>query len=181
VRGADHAHVDCDLLAPAEPLDRTLLQEAQQLGLQRARQVADLVEEQRALVRRLDLADGLLRRAGEGALLVAEQLALEKRLGMAAQLMATKRCDRRGDSSCTPRASNSLPVPESPRIITVALVGATRSIVRQARSISGSRVISPARPSGGCAARRRGSLLQVVQAEGAVDHQRQHVGLEGLA
>ena len=33
---------------PPTPLDRALLQEAQQLGLQRHRQVADLVEEQRA-------------------------------------------------------------------------------------------------------------------------------------
>ena len=42
------------------------------------RQVADLVEEQRAFVGRLDLADGLLDRAGEGAALVAEQLAFQQ-------------------------------------------------------------------------------------------------------
>ena len=49
--GADHPHVDLDLLAAAEALDHPLLQEAQQLGLQAERQVADLVEEQRAAVR----------------------------------------------------------------------------------------------------------------------------------
>ena len=67
-----------DLLAAAHALDDAVLQEAQQLGLQRQRHVADLVEEQRAAVGQLDLADGLLRRARERALLVAEQLALEQ-------------------------------------------------------------------------------------------------------
>ena len=81
VRRADDAHVDRDLVAAADALDHALLQEAQQLGLQRERQVADLVEEQRAAVGRLDLADRLPCRAGERALLVAEQLALEQVLG----------------------------------------------------------------------------------------------------
>ena len=58
-----------------------LLQEAQQLGLQRERHVADLVEEQRAAVGGLELARGLLGGAGEGARLVAEQLAFEQLLG----------------------------------------------------------------------------------------------------
>ncbi len=47
----------------------------------RARQVADLVEEQRAAVGVFDLPLRLLRRAGERAALVAEQLALEQVLG----------------------------------------------------------------------------------------------------
>ena len=60
-------------------------------GLQRERQVADLVEEEGTAVGRLDLAEGLFHCAGEGALLVAEQLALKQASGMAAQLIATKR------------------------------------------------------------------------------------------
>ena len=56
MRGADDAHVDRNFLAAADALDDALLQEAQQLGLQRMRQVADLVEHQRAAVGRLDLA-----------------------------------------------------------------------------------------------------------------------------
>ena len=56
VRRAHDAHVDRDLLPAADALDHALLQEAQQLRLQRQRQVADLVEEERAAVRRLDLA-----------------------------------------------------------------------------------------------------------------------------
>jgi hypothetical protein len=75
---ADDAHVDRDLLVAADALDHALLQEAQQLGLQRHRQVADFVEEEGAAVRQLDLALGLLGGAGEGALLVAEQFALEQ-------------------------------------------------------------------------------------------------------
>ncbi len=66
-------------LAAADALDHALLQEAQQLGLQRQRHVADLVEKQRAAVGELELAGRLPHRAGEGALLVAEQLALEQR------------------------------------------------------------------------------------------------------
>ena len=52
VRRADDAHVDRNLLPAADPLDDALLQEAQQLDLQRERQVADLVQEQRAAVAR---------------------------------------------------------------------------------------------------------------------------------
>ena len=79
--GADDPGVDRDRLAAADPLDHPLLQEAQQLDLQRQRDVADLVEEQRAAMGELDLALGGLDRAGEGALLVAEQLGLEQVLG----------------------------------------------------------------------------------------------------
>ena len=52
VGGAHDAHVDRNFLAPADALDDAVLQEAQQLGLQRQRHVADLVEEQRAAARR---------------------------------------------------------------------------------------------------------------------------------
>ena len=44
------------------------------------RQLADLVEEHRAAVGRLEQAGLAPDRAGEGAALVAEQLALEQRL-----------------------------------------------------------------------------------------------------
>src|SRR6478735_6952020 len=79
VRRTDDAHVDRDLLPSADALDHALLQEAQQLRLQRRRQVADLVEEQRPAIRGLDLAERLLRGAGERALLVSEELAFEQR------------------------------------------------------------------------------------------------------
>src|SRR5690606_8021785 len=78
---ADDARVYVDRLAPADPLDLPFLQEAEQLDLQRQRDVAYLVEEQRAAARLRDLAFGRLDRPGEGALLVPEQLAFEQALG----------------------------------------------------------------------------------------------------
>ena len=53
--------------------------------------LADLVEEDRALVGRLELADLLLGRAGERALLVAEQLAFQQRLGQRGAVEADER------------------------------------------------------------------------------------------
>jgi hypothetical protein len=66
---------------PAQSFDHALLQKAQQLGLQRHRQVADLVEEQGAFAGVFDLADGLLGGAGERALLVAEQFGFQQGVG----------------------------------------------------------------------------------------------------
>ena len=79
--GADDPRVDRDRRAAADPLDHPLLQEAQQLDLQRQRNVADLVEEQGAALRQLDLARRGLDRPGEGAALIAEQLGLEQVFG----------------------------------------------------------------------------------------------------
>ena len=70
-----------DRLAAADALDHALLEEAQQLDLERQRDVADLVEEQSAALGQLDLAGVGLDRAGERASLVAEQLGLEQILG----------------------------------------------------------------------------------------------------
>ncbi len=81
VRGRDDAHVHLNQLATAQPLDDTLLQEAQQLRLQRQRHVANLIEKQHTAVGGLDLAERLFHRAREGATLIPEQLALQERLG----------------------------------------------------------------------------------------------------
>ena len=81
VRRRDDAHVDVQRHRAADALEPLLLERAQDLRLQRQRQLADLVEEQRAAVRELELARLARRRAGERALLVAEQLRLEQRLG----------------------------------------------------------------------------------------------------
>jgi hypothetical protein len=56
------------------------LQQAQHLGLQGQRHVADLVEEKGAAIDLLELADAPAVGAGKGALLVAEQLALQQLL-----------------------------------------------------------------------------------------------------
>ena len=60
MRRADDAHVDGDFRSPSDALDHAFLKEAQQLCLQRGRQIPDLVQHQRAPVGSLDLADGLL-------------------------------------------------------------------------------------------------------------------------
>ena len=65
----------------AHAVEAALLQHAQQVHLQLGRDVADLVEENRAAVGHLELAALLLAGAGEGAFFVAEQLAFEQRLG----------------------------------------------------------------------------------------------------
>ena len=182
--GADDARVDRDRLAPADPLDHPLLQEAQQLDLQRQRDVADLVEEQRAAMGQLDLALGRLDRAGEGALLVAEQLAFEQVLGdrRAVDRDEARRRARRL-ASCRPRASNSLPVPLAPSSITETSVLATRSIVRATFEHLGRggdhraehRSSSPAR-----SASRAVLGLDAVQLEGAADDQAELVDVDRL-
>ncbi len=81
VGGRDQAEVDLDRLLGADRIDLAFLQRAQQLDLGVERQLADLVEEQRAAVGLLELADALVDGAGERALLVAEQDALDQVLG----------------------------------------------------------------------------------------------------
>ena len=54
VGGRDDAHVDPPVLVLADAPDLPLLQHAQQLDLHARRDLADLVEEQRAAVRRLE-------------------------------------------------------------------------------------------------------------------------------
>ncbi len=65
-------------LRAADAVDHALLDGAQELGLQAHVHLGDLVEQQRAAGRLLELADAAGDRAGEGALLVAEQLGFEQ-------------------------------------------------------------------------------------------------------
>ena len=74
----DDAHVDPLRARAADALELLLLEDAQQLRLQLERDVADLVEEERAAVRQLEAPDPLRDGAGERAALVAEELALEQ-------------------------------------------------------------------------------------------------------
>jgi 16S rRNA U516 pseudouridylate synthase RsuA-like enzyme len=78
VRGAYDASADLDQLSPAKPLDCAFLQEAQKLHLQRQRDIAHLVKEQRAARSIFDFAFGRLDCTGEGALLMAKELAFEQ-------------------------------------------------------------------------------------------------------
>src|SRR5262249_29789412 len=78
---ADDPHVDLDAAVRADLLDLALLEDAQQLQLHVERDALDLVEEQGAAARQLDLADAIVDRAGERPALVPEELALEQGIG----------------------------------------------------------------------------------------------------
>src|SRR5690606_15349282 len=72
VRRGNHTHVDLDRARRAQTLDLALLQHTQHLGLRLRTHVTDFVEEDRAAVGLLELADLLLSGTGERALLVPE-------------------------------------------------------------------------------------------------------------
>ncbi len=76
-RGED-AHIGAAGHRVADALVLLVLDEAQQLGLQRQREVADLVEEQRAAIGLIDPAQGAFGGSGERAAVVAEQLAFHQ-------------------------------------------------------------------------------------------------------
>ena len=65
--GGQHPHVHLARLAAADAADFPFLEDAEQLGLEVERQVADLVEQQGALVRQLELARAVGGGAGERA------------------------------------------------------------------------------------------------------------------
>src|SRR5262245_5350548 len=79
VRGGDDACVDVDRPRAAEPLDLPLLEDAKQLDLDVRRQIANLVEEDRRLIRQLETSDLARKRTCVSASLAAEQLALDER------------------------------------------------------------------------------------------------------
>ena len=72
-----------DLGLAADAAELALLEDAEELGLDAGRHLADLVEEERAAVGELEAARAAVAGAGEGAALVAEELALEQVLGHA--------------------------------------------------------------------------------------------------
>ena len=100
----------------AHALVGALLDDAQQLRLQRHRQFADLVEKQRPAVRRRERAVARRHRAGERAALVAEELAArqlrhDRRAVEDDEFVSRSHSD---SSSWIERAISSLPVPLSP-------------------------------------------------------------------
>ncbi len=77
-RGSDEAHVDLDRARAPEPLEAAVLHHAQELGLQGRGEVLDLVEDDGAARRELDLPRLGLLGVREGARLVAEQLRFQE-------------------------------------------------------------------------------------------------------
>jgi len=123
VGGGQDAHVHRDGLGPTYPLKGLLLEHAQEFHLRAGWQVADFVEEKRALVGLLEAADAPLVSAGEGPAFMAKEFALEQifrdgcaidgdegRVGARAVLVSA-------------RAISSFPVPVSPRMRTVTGFG----------------------------------------------------------
>src|SRR5690606_21592159 len=78
VRGGDDPDIDLARLLLADALERAFLNHPKQLALKLERNLADLVEEQRAAVGELEAADAIAERAREGAAHVPEELALEE-------------------------------------------------------------------------------------------------------
>src|SRR5436305_15247410 len=81
VGGGDQPDVRLDRPRGAHALELALLEDAQQPGLERRRDLADLVEEERPSLGGLDAADLPLDGARERPALMAEELALEEGLG----------------------------------------------------------------------------------------------------
>src|SRR5262249_57253044 len=78
VAGGDDPEIAPDGASAAHTLDLALLQSPQELRLEVDPEHTDLVQEQRASVRDLELSELPRMRPGEGAPLVAEQLRLEE-------------------------------------------------------------------------------------------------------
>src|SRR5690606_3422920 len=79
VGGGDDADIDLEAARRADAGEAPLLEDAQELGLHVQRHLADLIEEKRAALGRLEEARLLLVGAGEGASLVAEERACGQR------------------------------------------------------------------------------------------------------
>ena len=92
VRRGDHPHVDgLRRLVGTDRLDFPGLEEAEQQRLHTEAHFPDLVEEERAAMRELQLARFVAIRAGEAAFDVSEELRLEERLRQAGAVDSDKR------------------------------------------------------------------------------------------
>src|SRR5690606_26495157 len=78
IRRRDDPHVDVPRLLLADALERAFLEHAQQLALELERDLADLVEKQRAAVGELEAADAVAQRTRKRTAHVTEKLALEQ-------------------------------------------------------------------------------------------------------
>ncbi len=74
----DQADIDADVVVAADAADLLVLEHAQQPDLHVERHLADLVEEQRAVVGGFEMADAAGDRAGKAALFMAEQFGFDQ-------------------------------------------------------------------------------------------------------
>src|ERR1700678_3974930 len=75
------AKIHLQSLPAAQPFELSILQHAQQLGLQTQRSLGDFIQKQRAPVGQLDAPEFPCDRSGEGSFLVAKQLAFQQARG----------------------------------------------------------------------------------------------------
>ena len=81
VSGRDDARVRGQRRSAADAFEAMIVEHPKQLGLDARRQLADLVQEERAAARQLEATRASPVGAGEGALLMSEKLRLDERLG----------------------------------------------------------------------------------------------------
>src|SRR5664280_2243035 len=81
IGGGDDPDIDLEGAVAPDSLELTLLQDAQELGLEVGWNFADLVEQDRSAVGQFKPAFALGKRAGEGALFMAEKLAFDQVFG----------------------------------------------------------------------------------------------------
>ena len=142
--GGDDAHVGLAGVHLADPFILLLLEDSQQLGLQRQGQVADFIEEEGAALAGGDTAQMISQRAGEGPLDMAEELALQKLRDSEGQETTPKFLADRRLQEWMALASMVLPVPLSPRIRRVASLSATRCAIARVFCITGLRLVRSA-------------------------------------
>src|SRR5215813_650853 len=107
MRGGHHSYVNRDWFVAADALDFTLLQHAQKRNLYFGRQVADFVQEDCPVARRLKTPKAPLRRTSEGTFLVAEELRSNQRWRDCGAIHPDK-CSRRTTRSLMNSASDQL-------------------------------------------------------------------------
>ncbi len=91
IGGGDQPHIDFHRFAGADRLDLAFLDGAQELDLRGRRQLADLIEEQRAAGGLRELSDMAVGGAGEGAFLVTEQNGFHEIVGDGAAIDGDER------------------------------------------------------------------------------------------
>ena len=143
VGGGDDADVDLDVFLAAEAAERAALEHAEQGRLHRQRQLADLVQEDRAAVRQLEralLARSAPVKAPRSCPNSCDAISVA---GSAPGSTTMNGRFARALNSWMARATSSLPVPVSPWISTETFDCASRSTVRPISCIVGLAATSP--------------------------------------
>src|ERR1051326_7947188 len=81
VRRGDHADIHLHRFRPSDPVERAVLQHAEEFHLKRLARLSDFIEKNRPPVRQLESPGPLAHCASEGAPFVSKELTLEERLG----------------------------------------------------------------------------------------------------